>query len=141
MLVDMETAIDESRPPELDSILQSGFSPSPIRYGGVHSKTVSAVAEQVQLAEDHILLKLREGGADDIVRALSDAKELYGFLRPLLNEDLMPLQDAVEEHSDELIRADTIFALLDMQRFFRLLVKRTARRVESQNPQNTAASR
>ncbi|CAE7823647.1 RNF213 [Symbiodinium sp. CCMP2592] len=127
MLVDMETAIEESRPPELDSILQSGFSPSPIHYGGVHSKTVSAVAEQVQLAEDHILLKLREGGTDDIVRALSDAKELDGFLRPLLKEDLMPLQDAVEEHSDELIRADTIFALLDMQRFFRLLVKRTAR--------------
>ena len=123
----MERAIDESRPPALDSILQSGFYE-------VHSRTVSAVAEQVQSAEDHILLKLREGGRDDIVRALADAKELYAFLRPLLQEDLMPLQDAVEEHSDELIRADTIFALLDMQRFFRILVERAARRVASPKP-------
>ena len=128
-LLRLKAAIDDAEVPSISSLQQSGFSSVPMHSGTAdHSAdTVSAVSDVVRKAEAEVLSKLRHRRIDDIVRALADAKELFAFLRPLLNEDLLPLQDAVEEHSDELIRADTIFALLDIQRFFRQLLRRTTR--------------
>ncbi|CAJ1333582.1 unnamed protein product [Effrenium voratum] len=90
--------------------------------------TVQQVADAVRQADDEVLSPLQKCGNLKLVRALAEAAELYDFVKPLLSEDLMPLHDSVETHSDELLRADTVFALLDVQSFFRALRRAGTRR-------------
>eukprot|EP00434_Breviolum_minutum_P031940 symbB.v1.2.028246.t1/scaffold2978.1/size66007/3 len=76
-----------------------------------HTLCVCYVATAVADADRHVLAKLETANCLPIVRALAGAKELYDFLKNLLDEDLSPLQDSIESYSDELLRSDTIFAL------------------------------
>ncbi|CAE8620350.1 unnamed protein product [Polarella glacialis] len=88
------------------------------------TKSIGEVAQAVRQAEISSLHALRsEPASVAVAHALADAKELVAFLQPLLKDDLRPLHDAVEEHSDELIRSDTVFALLDVQRLLGELFK------------------
>jgi len=58
----------------------------------------------------------------DIVRILSQSRDLLGFLKRILNEDLRNLIDSVEEHSDQYIRVDTVSDLILVQRELKALL-------------------
>ena len=88
---------------------------------------VKTLADAVQSAEKSFLSELRSWNSMPVVHAIAEAKDLYDFLKTLLNEDLMPLQDCMESYSDELLRADTIFALMDVQRLFKVVRPRGSR--------------
>ena len=104
---------DDGDPPSISNILKDGLGSNGLR-------SASLVCEAVRKAAS-VLFAIRGNGMDDILRALADAAELYNFLKPMLEEDLRPLQDAVEENSNAFIRPDTIVALVDIQRLFRSL--------------------
>eukprot|EP00435_Cladocopium_sp_Y103_P034253 s610_g8.t2 len=84
--------------------------------------SLNDVALAVASADNLLLSELRAANCIPVSRALAEAKDLYEFLKDLLDEDLLPLQESMETHSDELLRPDTIFALLEVQRFFKRLV-------------------
>lgn len=65
-----------------------------------HTFRVCHVATAVADADRHVLAKLETANCLPIVRALAGAKELYDFLKNLLDEDLLPLQDSIESYSD-----------------------------------------
>ncbi|CAE7349564.1 RNF213 [Symbiodinium sp. CCMP2592] len=104
---------DDGDPPSISNILKDGLGSNGLR-------SASLIFEAVRKAAS-VLSAIRGNGMDDILRALADAAELHNFLEPMLDEDLRPLQDAVEENSNAFIRPDTIVALVDIQRLFRSL--------------------
>ena len=83
--------------------------------------TVTTLADAVCSAEKSFLSELRSSNSMPVVHALAEAQDLYDFLKTLLNEDLMPLQHCMENYSDELLRSDTIFALMEVQRLFKVV--------------------
>ncbi|CAK9022218.1 E3 ubiquitin-protein ligase, partial [Durusdinium trenchii] len=96
-----------------------------ISVPGAYRIPVTSLAKSVEDA-DVVLGKLATkvvgpaaGGCIPIARNLAEAKDLYEFLKSLLDEDLLQLQDSMESHSDELLRMDTIFALDDVRRLFK----------------------
>ena len=52
-----------------------------------------------------------------IVEELTSCKELVGFLRRIIDEDLRNLIDAVEERSDQNVNEYTVSALIDVKRY------------------------
>ena len=58
------------------------------------------VALAVATADNLLLSELRAANCIPVARALAEAKDLYEFLKDLLDEDLLPLQESMETHSD-----------------------------------------
>lgn len=58
------------------------------------------------------------------VQELAKSTELVEFLKSTLNDDMRHLIDAVEEHSDQFIREDTVSFLIEVKRFLQPFLQR-----------------
>ena len=64
-----------------------------------------------------IICKYLNGNNNDVIEVLGESKELIGFLKEIVNEDIRILIDAVEEHSDQFVSESLVSDLIHVQSF------------------------
>lgn len=84
------------------------------------TKDMEIVLDRVESIRQFISIEVSE-----ILEVLKQATSLLQFLEEVVEEDIRNLIDAVEEHSEQLVREATVSDLIEVKRFFYPILKRT----------------